>query len=73
MAVASPGVAAGNAFYCQPAAFKSAVLFDRLNPVLRAGWRIAAGSSGKRRDKVLIYFDQDYKKASKYLFKYISN
>lgn len=50
----APRVTAGNAFEAQPAAFKRTVLLHRLNHVMRAGRRIAAGIGQIRRKHHLI-------------------
>lgn len=53
----SPGIAANNAFYAQPAAFEKPVALQCLNRVLRTGRGITAGRRGKRGYSALVKAD----------------
>ena len=54
VARAAPGVAAEDAFECEPAAFERTVFLDSFHRILRAGGSVAAGSGGERRDAVTV-------------------
>ena len=71
MPVAAPWVAAGYAFYGEPATFKWAVFFNSLYPVLRAGGRVTARCPGYRRYKVLVKLYQQQKNTTDKACKYI--
>ena len=58
MSVSAEGVAAGDAFEGEPAAFECAVFFDCLDSVLRTGRDIAAARRYQRADGVLVKTDQ---------------
>src|ERR1700753_3254731 len=71
MPMPAPGITTGNAFYCQPSAFKGAMFFYRFNPVLRTCGGLTARCAAQRRDKVLVYFDQHDKNTAHNGFQYV--
>jgi len=58
MPMPTPRVAARYTFQCEPAAFKRAIFFNRLNTVLGTGRCIPARIRQNRRNKVLVCFYQ---------------
>jgi hypothetical protein len=52
-------MAAQDALDAQPSAFEDAVFEDGFHHILTAGWRIAAGWRGKRRDEDTVKINGD--------------
>jgi hypothetical protein len=59
----TPGMAAANAFYSEPATFDNSVFVYRFYGILRAGGCVPAACRKKRRDTVLvkIHREEHYK------------
>ena len=68
MAMATPGVAPGDAAHCQPCAFEGAVNFERFEGVAGTSGVIPAGRAKQRRDHIPIGMDRRFQQVDERLF-----
>jgi hypothetical protein len=71
MAMASPGMTAGNASYTQPDAFQRAPFVDCFDHIMAAGWREAAIRTQQWRQGELVKANWPDKKLFKHSLKCI--
>ena len=56
--MAAPGIAPGNAFHREPAAFHGPIFFNGLLSIFGTGGRVPAAGGKQGRDGTLVYADQ---------------